>query len=191
MPARRNAIARMAGLAAFALTVGAIGCRPAPSVAPEGEARAAAPAKGHILLLPDSAIVVDPGSIEEQLAQFLASKEPAPRTFRFVGREFEPWASEPTPETLQTMYALVQILRAYPHVTVTITGYTDNVGPDERNRALATARAKKLAGLLEQGGVRPVRISTVGAGPIDFIGDNATEAGRQLNRRIELTVTRK
>jgi outer membrane protein OmpA-like peptidoglycan-associated protein len=158
-------------------------------------AQAAAPANPpssqRIIVLPDSAIGVTKGSPEEQMADYLASKAPAPRTFRFQGTEFEPWASKPNPPTERTMYVMTQILRAYPKVRVTLVGYTDNDGTAEQNLVLARQRVDRLAAILEHGGVRRARIDTIGKGAVDFIGDNRTLAGRALNRRIEVIVTAK
>lgn len=172
----------------MATLLGLAGCDRAPI----GHHKTKPPvAHGPIILLPDGAIAVAPGSPEARLAQFMASKEPPPRTFRFGSAEFAPWASQPTPETLRAMYTLLQVLRAYPHATVTLTGYTDNDGTAEQNRVLARARVARLREILIHGGIDPDRIEAVGKGATDFIGDNATEAGRALNRRIEVTVTAK
>ena len=145
----------------------------------------------HLVVLPDSAISVEPRSTEEQLANFLSSDEPAPRTFRFTGTEFEPWRSEPNPATLRTMYAVAQILRAYPHSTVTLIGHTDNDGTPEQNVALSQARVDRMAALLIQGGIALRRIKTEGRGLTQPIADNSTLQGRARNRRIELIVTSK
>lgn len=149
------------------------------------------PANNHLVVLPDSAIAVQPGSPEEQLAEFLASTAPAPRTFRFEGTEFAPWASAPTPATERTMYVMTQVLRAYPKSHVTLVGYTDNEGTLAQNRLLASQRVDRLAAILVHGGIRASRIETVGKGAVEFIGDNATLAGRARNRRIEVIVTAK
>jgi outer membrane protein OmpA-like peptidoglycan-associated protein len=159
----------------------------------EPKAQAAAPraTAPRIIVLPDSAIAVQKGSPEEHLADFLASDAPAPRTFRFEGSEYEPWSSKPNPPTLRMMYAMTQILRAYPNAKMTLAGYTDNDGTAAQNLALASERVDRMAEILVHGGVRPSRIQTIGKGAVDFIGDNATLEGRARNRRIELTITAK
>ena len=169
--------------------------------APHGTAVAAAPPKtapppkpsptGHLIQLPDSAIFVERGSTEEQLAAFLASKAAAPRLFRFPGTEFEPWQSKPNEATLRTMYAIAQILRAYPHSEVTLIGHTDNIGTAEQNLRLSQARVDRMAQLLIHAGIQPRRISAVGHGMRDPIADNRTVQGQARNRRIELIVTAK
>ena len=180
--------------AASALTLAVLGLSGCHKPVKEPQAQAAAPSKPlppRIIVLPDSAIAVVKGSVEERLAEYLASPAPAPRTFRFEGTEFEPWASKPNMPTLRTMYAMTQILRAYPKTKVTLVGYTDNDGTAEQNLVLARQRVARLAEILVHGGVRPTRIVAIGKGAVDFVGDNRTAEGRALNRRIELTVTAK
>lgn len=145
----------------------------------------------HLIQLPDSAIFVERGSTEEQLAAFLASKDPPPRTFRFMGPEFEPWQSKPNEATLRTMYAVAQILRAYPHSEVQLIGHTDNVGSPAQNLKLSQERVDRMAQLLIHGGILRRRITVIGHGMSDPVADNRTDEGKARNRRIELVVTAK
>ena len=175
---------------AASLAIGVSGCG---EHVPERRAEAATPVKptGRIVVLPDSAIVVQPGSIEDQLARYLASPLPAPRTFRFTGTEFERWESKPNEATLRTMYAIVQILRAYPKVEVTLTGYTDDEGSLEDNRKLAQARVDQVEAMLVRGGTSARRIAKVARPKSDYVAPNDTPENRARNRRVELTVTAK
>jgi outer membrane protein OmpA-like peptidoglycan-associated protein len=145
----------------------------------------------HLIQLPDSAIFVERGSTEEALAAFLGSDAPAPRTFRFMGPEFEPWQSKPNPGTLRTMYVVAQILRAYPHSRITLIGHTDNIGDPQRNLRLSQDRVDRMAELLVHGGIQAGRITAIGHGMADPIASNATVEGQARNRRVELVVTAK
>ena len=89
------------------------------------------------------------------------------------------------------MYAVAQILRAYPHSEVTLIGHTDDVGPAERNLKLSQARVERMAQLLVHAGIEPRRIAMVGHGQRDPIAYNRTDQGKARNRRIELVVTAK
>jgi outer membrane protein OmpA-like peptidoglycan-associated protein len=170
-------------------------------VVTEGKAIAASPHKraqlpkpsptAHLIQLPDSAIFVEHGSTEEALAAFLGSDAPAPRTFRFTGAEFEPWQSKPNETTLRTMYAVAQILRAYPKSQVTLVGHTDNIGSAQKNLRLSQDRVDRMAELLVHGGIQARRITAIGHGMGAPIADNATLDGQARNRRIELVVTAK
>jgi OmpA-OmpF porin, OOP family len=175
------------GAAALALLLAACDQAQAPAEAAPQPKKVA----GRIVVLPDSAIVVQAGSTEEQLAQYLASQLPAPRTFRFTGTEFEPWSARPNIATQRTMYATLQILRAYPKTHVKLVGYTDSDGTVAQNQVLANQRVDRWEEMLINGGIDRRRIVKEGRGATDYIATNTTEAGRARNRRIELTVTAK
>jgi outer membrane protein OmpA-like peptidoglycan-associated protein len=66
-----------------------------------------------------------------------------------------------------------------------VGGHTDNVGGDAPNQALSERRAQVVAGFLASQGVDAKLLSSKGYGETAPISDNATEAGRATNRRIE------
>lgn len=67
----------------------------------------------------------------------------------------------------------------------TIIGHTDNVGTKNSNLLLSTKRAKSVRDYLVEQGIDANILSVKGVGELDPIADNATEIGRQRNRRIE------
>lgn len=73
---------------------------------------------------------------------------------------------------------------------VTVLGHTDDApGPRDRmesNLALSTARATAVARHLQERGIASDRLSIIGRGVKDPVGDNRTAAGRALNRRVEI-----
>ena len=69
---------------------------------------------------------------------------------------------------------------------LSIEGHTDNTGSADHNRALSTARARSVLGALIGAGIDPARLESKGFGPDKPIADNADEAGREKNRRVEL-----
>jgi len=74
-----------------------------------------------------------------------------------------------------------------PTWIITVSGYTDNVPfPGVGNLALSISRASTVGAWLEARGVAASRITVVGYGPADQVGDNSTAAGRALNRRVEI-----
>ena len=80
------------------------------------------------------------------------------------------------------------------NATVTVTGHTDDVqisgGRFRDNWDLASARASAVVrALAETGAVDPDRMTAVSRGESDPIADNATEEGRERNRRIEIEMT--
>jgi len=72
--------------------------------------------------------------------------------------------------------------------TLRIEGYTDNTGGPDINEDLSRRRAEAVRAALIQRGVAPTRLIATGYGPARPIGDNATEEGRALNRRIEIRI---
>jgi OmpA-OmpF porin, OOP family len=66
-----------------------------------------------------------------------------------------------------------------------VGGHTDNVGDDAPNQVLSERRAKAVAGFLTSKGVDAKLLSTKGYGESAPAADNATQAGRTQNRRIE------
>ncbi len=71
-----------------------------------------------------------------------------------------------------------------------VEGHTDNTGSAPLNESLSRRRAEAVRAALIQRGVAPSRIIAAGFGPAKPVGDNATEAGRALNRRIEIRIVK-
>lgn len=69
-----------------------------------------------------------------------------------------------------------------------VTGFADNVGSETANLSLSKQRAESVRSYFVGLGLSPSRVRTVGAGSSNFIGDNATAAGRAKNRRTELKI---
>jgi outer membrane protein OmpA-like peptidoglycan-associated protein len=69
---------------------------------------------------------------------------------------------------------------------VTITGYTDDVGSDRYNLALARRRALAVRAELVKSLGAAVTVTAVGRGEQDPVATNNTERGRQANRRVEI-----
>lgn len=83
---------------------------------------------------------------------------------------------------------LAAYLRANPNVKVRIDGHTDAQGSDSFNLQLSQARAAAVRTALGAMGVDGARIEAVGHGEAAPVADNATAAGRQQNRRVEITL---
>lgn len=75
-------------------------------------------------------------------------------------------------------------------VTVKVAGHTDSVGSDAYNQGLSERRARSVADYLASHGVPADKLSTEGHGESQPVADNATDAGRAQNRRVELHVRR-
>lgn len=80
-------------------------------------------------------------------------------------------------------------LQQYPSSYVDIIGHTDSTGADDYNQRLSEARARAVAQYLVSRGVNPARVQSYGLGETQPVASNATEAGRQANRRVEILIT--
>ncbi|CAM2855408.1 OmpA-OmpF porin, OOP family [Pseudomonas gessardii] len=83
---------------------------------------------------------------------------------------------------------LADFMAQYPATNVEVAGHTDSVGPDAYNQKLSQRRADAVKQVLVKDGVAPSRITSVGYGESRPVADNATEAGRAVNRRVEASV---
>lgn len=79
-------------------------------------------------------------------------------------------------------------LNQNPVTTVTVIGHTDSSGSDTINQPLSVNRASATRDYLVTRGVAANRISIDGRGSREPVADNATPAGRAMNRRIEIFV---
>ena len=81
-----------------------------------------------------------------------------------------------------------KVLNDYPQTTIIVTGHTDSKGSADLNQKLSERRAEAVKNVLVSEAVAPTRITTVGLGASKPIADNATEAGRAKNRRVDITI---
>jgi len=104
---------------------------------------------------------------------------------------FDVGSSVLSPSATQKLDALVQQLKATAKVVqVKIDGHTDNTGTDMINIPLSKARAESVKNYFILNGLEQINYIIEGYGATRPIADNATEAGRTANRRVEITVSR-
>lgn len=120
-----------------------------------------------------------PDQLPEKVKQF---------TGVIQGIEFDFGKSTIRPQSLPVLDATVAVLQEFAALRVRVTGHTDAVGSRDKNVERSAARADAVKQYLVQHGIAADRIETRGAGPDEPLADNATEAGRQKNRRIEFAV---
>jgi len=92
------------------------------------------------------------------------------------------------PAFTKTLDKVNDIVGRYSRTSVRVVGHTDSVGSAAYNQRLSEDRAKSVAWYMEDGGVAPQRVSTEGRGEAQPRATNESEAGRQLNRRVELLI---
>ncbi|MBJ7428331.1 MAG: OmpA family protein [Bacteroidia bacterium] len=99
--------------------------------------------------------------------------------------------SDLLPESTNALQALLKTMEDNPNLFIEIIGYTDNIGNEEKNILLSENRAIAVANYLIENGISEQRIKKAGFGSSNPIGNNSTEAGRALNRRIEIKILNK
>ncbi|OPY04307.1 MAG: putative lipoprotein YiaD precursor [Syntrophaceae bacterium PtaB.Bin038] len=132
--------------------------------------------------------------VERKLIAFIEDKsKPVDREtwFSFDRLEFETGSATLKPASAEQLKNIAEIMKAYPKVSLKIGGYTDNVGSADANLKLSQQRAENTMKELVKLGVDAKRLEAQGYGEKHPVADNATEEGRQKNRRIDLRVTRK
>jgi outer membrane protein OmpA-like peptidoglycan-associated protein/Tol biopolymer transport system component len=92
------------------------------------------------------------------------------------------------PESGPELRRILQVMTENKSLVIEISGHTDNTGSDEINDKLSLERANAVKDNLLKGGIDTSRIRTKGYGKSKPKADNATEEGRQINRRVEIEI---
>lgn len=87
-----------------------------------------------------------------------------------------------------TLNKVAQTLAEDNKTAVVVSGYTDSTGNDSINIPLSQNRAQSVAQYLVGQGVSSSRVSAKGYGSASPVASNATAAGKEQNRRVELSV---
>ena len=87
-----------------------------------------------------------------------------------------------------TLDSVGRTINEYCGLRAEVIGHTDSVGRAADNKVLSINRARSVVNYLGGIGVPADRLVAEGVGPDRPVADNATEAGRQQNRRVEIFV---
>jgi len=94
----------------------------------------------------------------------------------------------PLPEAKTNLRELALSLEKYSGSDLLILGHTDQVGSTVYNQGLSERRARGVERYLMLQGVNGSRMATLGLGETEPVATNSTEAGRQANRRVEVSI---
>jgi len=94
-------------------------------------------------------------------------------------------------ESYKALQDIVTVMQEYPNTHFVIEGHTDSTGSKAFNQKLSEERAASVLDYLVTIGMDKDRLSSVGYGPDRPIADNNTNAGRQENRRVQISLKKK
>jgi OOP family OmpA-OmpF porin len=101
------------------------------------------------------------------------------------GVKFANNSADLLPESSAVLDRAMATLKRYPELNIEVAGHTDSVGSDAYNLQLSARRAETVLKYLQAGGVTNSMTSR-GYGERQPIASNATDEGRQQNRRVVL-----
>lgn len=111
-----------------------------------------------------------------------------PQVLTLTGVVFDFNKATLTPDARTILDGVSKKIIAYKNIPMELAGHTDNVGSDEYNMTLSDLRAKSVRDYLGEQGVALDGITAKGYGESQPVADNGTDAGRQVNRRVELRI---
>ena len=98
---------------------------------------------------------------------------------------FEPGSTNLDINSQKTVSAIAEVFSRCLEAPIEIGGHTDSQGREEMNLNLSQSRADAVLNALRSARVKLKSLSSLGYGEAQPIADNATESGREANRRIE------
>lgn len=113
--------------------------------------------------------------------------EPA-RSYRLDNVHFDTDKATLRPDSYTELKELLDYLQRHEEVSIEIAGHTDNVGTDAHNLKLSQDRANSIRAYLISKGIKGGRVTARGYGASQPVADNATDEGKQQNRRTEVRI---
>ena len=93
-----------------------------------------------------------------------------------------------SPGFFDVLGSVGKVLKEFDQTVVEVAGHTDSTGSDAYNKGLSERRASSVVQYLQARGISDQRLITVGMGEQRPVADNSSDAGRQANRRVEITM---
>jgi outer membrane protein OmpA-like peptidoglycan-associated protein len=97
-------------------------------------------------------------------------------------------SSDLSPAFFDVLNSVGKVLTKFDQTVVEVAGHTDSTGADDYNQSLSERRATSVAQYLQSQDINPQRLIAIGLGESMPVADNTTNAGRQANRRVEITM---
>ena len=124
----------------------------------------------------------------------MAKKEPGKNDRAIINKQLEihftPGSADIMPGSFFVLDSLGDTMTSFGSTYLRVEGNTDATGNPTANMTLSERRALSVKNYILKNfpNVDPNRFQTIGRGSANPVADNATEAGRQLNRRTEIKV---
>ncbi len=93
-----------------------------------------------------------------------------------------------SPAFFEVLDSVGKVLTEFDQTVVEVAGHTDSTGTEAYNQGLSERRASSVSQYLKGRGVMQQRLITLGMGELRPVADNTSADGRQLNRRVEITM---
>lgn len=137
-----------------------------------------------------TALAAKETSVEDRLSRLGAEVTGTEITIRLPGSIlFDFDSAELRADAERTLEEVAAVLVAYAPRPVRIDGHTDSIASDAYNQGLSERRAASVLGWLQRHGVAANRMQSAGLGESRPVAENASAAGRQQNRRVELVIS--
>jgi len=107
------------------------------------------------------------------------------KNFRFEPIYFDYDQAEIKSEFRPFLVSMVKVVTSHSDLRVKVTGHTDADGSDAYNIDLSKRRAEAIIAYFVSLGLARDRIQIEFKGEADPVGDNSTDEGKQLNRRVD------
>jgi outer membrane protein OmpA-like peptidoglycan-associated protein len=111
-------------------------------------------------------------------------------TVAIYGIHFDTASAKLRPDSLPSLNEILALVKSDPSAHWVIAGHTDNQGGADYNMGLSLARAHSVVTWLSQHGADASHLTAKGYGLTRPVADNSTEAGRALNRRVEVSLVK-
>lgn len=146
-----------------------------------------------VMVLPDRSYLDIVELAEMQTGMVVADAAALARGLEMEGRMrvdgilFDTDRATLKPESDAAIAEVAGLLKSRPDLKLFVVGHTDLSGALAHNLQLSAARAEAVAtALVSAHGIARDRLESHGVGPLAPVASNAHEAGRALNRRVEI-----
>lgn len=97
-------------------------------------------------------------------------------------------SSDLNPAFFDVLNAVGKVLKNFDQTVVEVAGHTDSTGSQSYNQELSVRRASSVSQYFKSRGISNQRLITVGMGEMRPMASNSSDLGRQVNRRVEITL---